>query len=585
MRKNSIFVMAKQHPKITVWICIYILFSSVLISMQFIALQSVIDSISISEGVRLNVLPFTVALGFLLLIELLGTNRAAIENLFDIEIGRILMEHVMPAIIDKEIAMPYDTFLEPSTQDLLKRMSLWPYEAIKNNLVSGIGFFQCVFSLAGISVYLFSLSPVLAILFIIVICSFTITNLLSTKLINEVVVSQCSEERRADYYGTLLSEKKSLYELSVFGAIRNIVSRYRELAVQLYAVRLKKTMKGQLFLGISYILLAVWIGIVTWWAVDAYLVSEISLGLAIALINVSIQASDLGVAAGDAYNRLLITNRDRKSFDLFMKIPEYTNTMAEVSSMKQGAPYIDIRNISYRYPGTQFNIIDNFSAKIFKGEKIALVGANGAGKSTLIKLICGLLIPTEGEIIVNGINSKNFNTEIRQKLFRTVFQDYACYPFTVRENITMGNSVQIEDNVLKMVLMSIGDEYLAENLDMVLGKHDNEGQELSAGQRQHIALARALISPDKFLLLDEPTASMDPIAESGMYRQLINLMRGDGAILVSHRMASALLADRILVLDGGKIIESGNHEELMQKQGLYYQYYCKQASWYAQKEG
>jgi ATP-binding cassette subfamily B protein len=196
------------------------------------------------------------------------------------------------------------------------------------------------------------------------------------------------------------------------------------------------------------------------------------------------------------------------------------------------------------------------------------VGENGAGKSTVVKLLCGLYKPDSGEVSAGNIS--------------VVFQDYAGYELTLRENIALGSLDKLyEDGALHDALRR---GLWAEKIPLAtnLGKLEDDGIDLSGGQWQRIAVARSLVSDSAFIILDEPTASLDPLAESKMYETFQSVLQQRGCVMISHRLASARLADKIIVLDGGKVVQTGTHDELVARDGLYAEMFAAQRAWYVE---
>jgi ATP-binding cassette subfamily B protein len=216
---------------------------------------------------------------------------------------------------------------------------------------------------------------------------------------------------------------------------------------------------------------------------------------------------------------------------------------------------------------------------------VALVGENGSGKTTLIKLLCRLYDPLEGAILVDGIDLRRFETTALRREISVIFQDYVKYHLTARENIWFGNiELPMDCDQIKTAAHNAGASELIENLpngyDTALGRWMEEGQELSVGEWQKIALARAFLRDAQMIVLDEPTSSLDAKTEYevfGNFRQLIN---GRSAVLISHRFSTVRMADRIYVFNSGRIIESGTHEQLMNIGGKYAFYFEKQAQCY-----
>lgn len=250
---------------------------------------------------------------------------------------------------------------------------------------------------------------------------------------------------------------------------------------------------------------------------------------------------------------------------------------------------IELKNVTFSYDEAEKPTIDNFSLKIGKGEKIAIVGVNGAGKSTLVKLICGLFVPQEGQILINGIDSRLFNRDEYYQLFSTLFQDCSLLPATVAKNITLSEEDKIDRERLGecMRLAGILDkvESLENKENTLLVREVHEGAvSFSGGELQRLLLARALYKDAPIIILDEPTAALDPIAENDMYLKYSELTKDKTAIYISHRLSSTRFCDRIILLDDAKIVESGTHEELISFGGKYAEMFETQSKYYREEE-
>lgn len=243
-----------------------------------------------------------------------------------------------------------------------------------------------------------------------------------------------------------------------------------------------------------------------------------------------------------------------------------------------------LENVTYRYPGSDKNTIDHINLTIHPGEKIAIVGLNGAGKTTLVKLMCGLLEPCEGKVLLNGEDIRQYNRRDYYRLFTAVFQEMSLFQESIAANIAQSITEIDREKVLSCVQRAgFADtiQHLPKSIDTNLGKlaHD-DAVELSGGQTQRLMLARALYKNAPILLLDEPTAALDPIAENDMYLRYHEITQGRTAIYISHRLASTRFCDRILFLAQGKIAEEGTHEQLMQGNGEYAKLFEVQSRYY-----
>ncbi len=252
---------------------------------------------------------------------------------------------------------------------------------------------------------------------------------------------------------------------------------------------------------------------------------------------------------------------------------------------------IEFKNVSFSYKdGEKENkVFDNFNLTINSGEKIALVGVNGAGKTTLVKLLCGMYKPQSGEILINGINTADFSKQELYELFSVVFQETLILPFTIGENIAMARAEKIDTKKAWEALEKAGLKETLEKDDIKLNRYMTRrlmknGISLSGGQQQRLMLARALYKNAPILVLDEPTAALDPIAESEIYDSYAKYTDGKTALFISHRLASTRFSDRIVMIEDGKIVDMGTHDELMEKDGAYAQMFKVQSNYYQDRE-
>ena len=268
-----------------------------------------------------------------------------------------------------------------------------------------------------------------------------------------------------------------------------------------------------------------------------------------------------------------------------MEVPDRMNRGKGIP-LPQGAFSIVFRNVSYRYQESGKNVLERVSFEVKAGEKLALVGLNGAGKTTLIRLMCGLLTPTEGEILLDGHRPGEYNREELYSLFGLVPQNYHLLPFSIARNVACAEEEEeIDRNRLEICLRKAGLEEkirsLPQGADTPLNRQVNPGGvEFSGGETQKLLLARLLYRKPKCIILDEPTAALDPIAEDRMYRQYNEITDGATSVFISHRLASTRFCDRIFLLDGAGIAEAGTHEELMAAGKKYRELFEVQSKYY-----
>ncbi|MGN0635271.1 MAG: ABC transporter ATP-binding protein, partial [Acutalibacteraceae bacterium] len=252
-------------------------------------------------------------------------------------------------------------------------------------------------------------------------------------------------------------------------------------------------------------------------------------------------------------------------------------------------PYaIELKNVSFTYPESEKQVLKNINLKLQKGEKLALVGVNGAGKTTLVKILCGLYRPTEGEVLLNGTDIREFNRDEYYKGISAVFQDPKFLPCTVLENVSMlpGNESDRDKFFTCVRKAGLYDKIQAlpqkEDTPLIKTVHEN-AVELSGGEAQRLLLARAMYKDAPILILDEPTAALDPIAENEIYLRYSEISQNRTSVYISHRVSSTRFCDRIVLLDENEIAEVGTHDALMRLGGKYAEMYRIQSKYYRQE--
>lgn len=271
----------------------------------------------------------------------------------------------------------------------------------------------------------------------------------------------------------------------------------------------------------------------------------------------------------------------------FVKFMDYPAVMhkGDRPILGEGEHTFELKDVHFSYPGSDVAVLKGVNLTLHPGEHLAVVGLNGAGKTTLIKLLCRLYEPTGGEILLDGVNINEYDYEQYMEMFAPVFQDFQLFAFSMRENLTIGREKDDMDgvaDVLKKAGLADKISSLPNGVETIVYKHfDKEGIEPSGGEQQKLAIARALYKDAPVVILDEPTAALDPMAEYEIYRQFEELVKGKIAIYISHRLSSCQFCDRIAVFSEGVIKEYGTHEELLKiEDGLYAEMFGAQAQYY-----
>lgn len=397
------------------------------------------------------------------------------------------------------------------------------------------------------------------------------------------------DTRKLTYLEYVLANDGHVKEVKLFGLGPLLLERYRTLGEKFYeedrALAMKRASIGWL---LSLLGTGAFYGCYAWMAVVAAR-GQISLG-DLVLYGVSFRQgqqafqSILSSLGGMYEHNLYMSN-----LFTFLGIPT-TQDLVDAGKTNATTPTsndgIQFEGVSFRYPGQTQWAIEKLDLSVGRGESIALVGHNGAGKTTLIKLLTGLYVPNEGRITLFGKDVRDWDPQELRKQIGVVFQDFNRYQLTVRENIGFGSTEYLtDDERLKRASERGGAtevvESLAQGVDTQLGKWFKDGTELSGGQWQKIALSRAFMREEaSVLVLDEPTAALDAEAEHAVFERFRQLSKGRTTFLVSHRFPTVRMADRILVLDGGRVIEEGTHDALIAQGGKYAKMFALQAAGY-----
>ena len=393
-------------------------------------------------------------------------------------------------------------------------------------------------------------------------------------------------ERQSMYLGWMLTNEQFAKEVRLFDLGFWFSEEYKQIRQQLYREKLSLSTKRSL----AFFLSQAFAGILIF-AVFAYIIYQTVRGVLLlgdlVLYYQALQRGQnnlrltLNNVSGLYEDNLFLANL-YEFLDLKPRIVEAEQPQTIPTKFRQG---ISFNNVSFQYADSARQALKNVSLTIKPGETIALVGENGSGKTTLIKLLCRLYDPTSGNITIDGIDLKQFKIADLRRQVSVIFQDYAKYHFSAEENIRLGN-IDVEPkaaHILSAAKRSGAHEVitkLPQGYDTVLGKLFDRGEELSIGQWQKVALARAFLRDSQVIVLDEPTSAMDPKAEYEIFKKFRELIKDQSAVLITHRLSTVKMADRIYVMDNGSIVESGTHEELMQLQQSYAHLFETQAQNY-----
>lgn len=503
--------------------------------------------------------------------------------------GEMVANHVKTIIMEKSKVLDLQSFDKPEFYERLenaqREATTRPVQII-NATFNTVSTIISVISFVGI---LFTVSP-WAVPFIIALSlpAGFVSYIYRKKAFNYIRM-RSKDRRELNYYSGLITNKDLVKEIRIFGLSDLFIKRYKE-TFKKYFKGLKKiylkegfwNMVVSLLSAVAHCVLFLFVAWRVW--LGKIEVGNYSLYTG-ALNSITSGLNTLISSTSTIYEGTLFID----NLIVFMEEePTIINpTTEKKENIKRHIPHeIEFRNISFKYPGTKRYVIKDLNVTIKAGDTVALVGVNGAGKTTLIKLITRLYDPTEGEILLDGKNLKDYAPEELYKIYGIIFQDFGKYAVTVSENIAFGEiEREIDEKRVKQAAeQSNATEFISrlpkEYNTPLMRYFEEDGIELSIGQWQKLSVARAFYSDSDILILDEPTASLDAIAEQEIYDQFDNLRKDKTTIFVSHRLSSATTADVILVLDNGMLVEHGSHSELMKKQGIYHKLFTTQAGRY-----
>ena len=405
---------------------------------------------------------------------------------------------------------------------------------------------------------------------------------------NEMVIKNNHNNAVMGYLAGMIGNEKNAQDFRVF-QLKDFFKRKYEKVMEGFSVYLETGKKAGVYMG----------------AANGFFHQ---LGAAAAYIFVGAKAVYGVIGVGDvllyagAVTRVIgsITGFIKETSD-FMYIASYLKTYQDfinssamsyygtlpVEKRDDGRYEFEFHGVGFSYPAVEGKesrkVLHNINLKLEIGKRVALVGRNGAGKTTLIKLLCRLYEPTEGYITLNGIDIRKYNYEEYTRIFSVVFQDFHLFSMPLDENVASGAEVD-EDRlwkVLDQVSLEGRVKEMKDGAKTLLYHNNGEGVDVSGGEAQRIAIARALYKDAPFVILDEPTAALDPIAEAEIYENFNRMVEQKTAVYISHRMSSCKFCDNIVVLEGGEMKENGNHEELLERGGIYAKLYETQAQYYA----
>ncbi len=431
--------------------------------------------------------------------------------------------------------------------------------------------------------YLHYLKPqfILAIVFVFV--PVLLSQILRVGIIAKFEDKAAPVRRELGYYDAAITSREYYKETRILGGYSFFLKRFLASLKKLGKAETAANRRTSLLeLGMSLTSAAGYAGII-YMLVTALLAGEISVGAFGAVFgSIGMMYNTMDTMINTHIGHITTNLGMAHNFIRFMELPERKGADG-VPMFEKG---IVADNVSFTYPNAEGKSVDNVSLEIKVGETVAIVGENGSGKTTLVRLLIGLYVPTSGRVLLGGMDTSAVNGKSLFTNLSGVFQRFQRYQMTLEENVRISDSMSSDtiDSAIKQAGVNIVNSSFPDGASTMLSR-EFDGVDLSGGEWQRVAIARGLYRAHNVVVLDEPTAAIDPIEESRIYKKFVEISRDKTTVIVTHRLGSTKIADRVVVMDKGKIVDIGTHYELMQRQGIYAEMFNSQAGWYEDTNG
>ncbi len=567
--------------------CLNMLLTALMTTAQAMATALFVDTaLAIFAGNAVYHAIFT-PLIYLLLIVAYGTVSNTVDHFTTLGIDQQLAGTYRAEILEKRARLAYCNIEDNATWDLITRVCKEPELQIRTAFCNILEMVSIVVRVGSLLLLITTQVWWAGI----VILAISVPLFLISKKAGQKEYTAWKEaekhRRRADYLKNVILSREAAEERSLFGYTEDVNRRWLERDEQSRRIE-QKTLKEQFIrMKASSIITALLSLSIIAILLFPYARGELSSGMFISLVTATLSLVQMMSWQLSSTTNTFAKNmeylRDLTKFCALTETDGALDPPVSAESVNFGT--ITFQNVSFRYPGTEKDILRNLNLTLEPGRHYAIVGVNGAGKTTLTKLLTGLYDNFEGEILIGGRSIRDFTQAQLKAMFGVVYQDFARYYIKVADNIALGNVLSYDEAKIREAAQFIGiDEairQLPQGYDTYLGKIHEGGVDISGGQWQRLAIARILYNPAHMRILDEPTAALDPVAESEVYRMFGQISAGQSTIFITHRLGAARLADDIIVLDGGRVAEQGSHEALLSAGGIYAEMFEAQRSWYA----
>lgn len=500
-------------------------------------------------------------------------------------------EKMNQAMAKKIMSVDFSYLEDPYYLDLKERsvFSLNVMRVLQNLIDSIAKSFNNIATIIGLTVILFTLSWVLVVFSIIAIILQNLAYRNFMEHQQKMYKALIPVNRRLGYYINLVGQDTMQKDIRLFNMNKMLIDKISEYNIEIRNMDVEFCNKKGNFEGLTGIIndfqaaisyLYVGLRVIS----DSF-GSKIGFGSFTMYVAAAINFTRTTTELGNSITNVI---RMLNYLDPFMEFMSLPNESVKGKIKFSGeVENIKFENVSFKYPKSDKYVLEDISFEINKKEKISIVGLNGAGKTTLVKLICRLYHPTNGKIYINGHDIFEYDYDSYMKSIATVFQDFKIFAFSIDENISCDSQNSNTERVMELIKDVGLDEKvksLPKGIESMFGKaYDEEGVDMSGGEKQKIAIARALYKNASLIILDEPTSALDPLAEAEIYENFNDLVGDKTAIYISHRMSSSVFCDKILIIDGGKVKDFDTHKNLMKKtDSLYYKLFNSQAVNYSE---
>lgn len=475
-------------------------------------------------------------------------------------------------------------FENPDFYDDLKMIEEEAVWRPVNLMVFGTSLIKNIILISSMLILLASFHPVIALVMIISVVPHSLISYKLQQDAFETMVTRNPDARKLQYYSSVLLSNENAKETRLFNNFNFFINKYNKTFGLIHG-DIKKTRFKQLAISIFFILLSCILSFLSfYWIINEIVKGALEVG-SILVFSSTILYTTQGISALVEESSLLYDTL--LYMEKFFKFMALKNNIYVDGKKKLNKDFkaIEFKDLSFSYPNSERVALRNISLSINKGEKIAIVGENGSGKSTLIKLLCRFYEAQKGDIFIDDTNIKDYDIGDYRSSIGAVFQDFSKFSLSVRENIAisniseLNNTERIEDAIKKGGFFRTF-EKLDCNLEQILGKQFKDGTDLSGGEWQKLATSRAFMVDSEILILDEPTAALDARSEYEVYQQFLELVENKTVLFITHRLSAVKMADKVVALKDGEILEIGSHEELLEKKGYYYELYTMQAEAY-----